>query len=79
MLGKSGSVLPVRLATLESAPQPSFVEKLAMKPLMAITVRRLTIQRRQPRMPSVRASDSQTPSTNDMAKSKDEKGAFTVE
>jgi hypothetical protein len=79
MLGKSGSALPARLATAACAAAPSFVEKLAMKPLLALTVRRLTIQRRPSRMPSVRASDNKTPSTNDMAKSKDAKGEFKVE
>lgn len=59
--------------------QASFVEKLAMKPMLSLTVRRLTYGRRQSRMPSVRGSDNKTPSTNDMAKSKDAKGAFTVE
>lgn len=59
--------------------EASFAVKLAMKPLLALTVRRLTIQRRPSRMPSVRASDNKTPSTNDMAKSKDAKGEFQVE
>ena len=79
MLGKSGSALPTRLALATFAAAPTFVEKLAMKPLLALTVRRLTVLRRPQRMPSVRAGDNKTPSTNDMAKSKDEKGAFTVE
>jgi len=79
MLGKSGSALPSRLALYECAPSTSFVEKLAMKPMLSLTVRRLTHGRRQVRMPSVRASDNQTPSTNEMAASKDAKGNFKVE
>lgn len=61
----------------------SFAEKLAMKPLMVMQIRRQKITmapsgKKGTKSPSVRPSDNKTPSTNDMAKSKDCKGAFTV-
>lgn len=76
MLGKSGSELPKRL--VEVQPEPSFVEKLAMKPMLALTVRRLTFMRRRPRSFGVRSVDKQTPSTNEMAASKDSKGPVAL-
>lgn len=56
----------------------AFAVKLAMKPSMMVRIRQRRIIVAPRHSPSVRASDNKTPSTNDMAKSKDRKGDFAV-
>jgi hypothetical protein len=60
----------------------AFTEKIAMQPLMVMNIRRQMVISGKPkkagRAKSVKPGDNKTPSTTDMAKSKDQKGAFTV-